>query len=211
MDVIGAGFGRTGTLSLKVALEQLGFGPCMHMLALLDDAEQAALFRKAAEGDRDSLHAALDGCRSTVDWPGAYFWRELVEDNPAAKVILTVRDPQQWYDSIEQTILAAATRARSATGAPEFEARRAMIDATVLEGTFGGRLGDREHAVKVFEEQSAEVRRVVPAGRLLEFRVADGWEPLCAFLGRPVPDAPFPRLNDTAAFQERVAQAYAAD
>ncbi|HEV7963134.1 MAG TPA: sulfotransferase [Actinoplanes sp.] len=211
MDVIGAGFGRTGTLSLKVALEQLGFGPCMHMLPLLDDAERAALFRKAAEGDRDSLRAALDGCRSTVDWPGAYFWRELVEDNPAAKVILTVRDPQEWYASIERTILAAATQARPVAELPDFATRRGMIDTTVLEGTFGGRLGDREHAVRVFEEHSAEVRRVVPAGRLLEFRVADGWEPLCAFLDRPVPDAPFPRLNDTATFQERVAQAYAAD
>lgn len=205
MDVIGAGFGRTGTLSLKVALEQLGFGPCMHMLPLLDDAERATLFRKAVDGDRGSLRDALDGCRSTVDWPGTFFWRELVEENPQAKVILTVRDPQRWYESVEQTILAAASRPEPSGDATP--ATREMIEATVLEGTFGGRLADREHAMRVFEEHNAEVRRTVPADRLLEFQVVDGWSPLCAFLDRPVPDTPFPRLNDTAAFQERVADA----
>ena len=201
MDVIGAGFGRTGTLSLKVALEQLGFGPCMHMLPLLDDAPRAMLFQKAAGGDRDSLHDALAGCHSTVDWPGAFFWRELVEENPGAKVVLTLRDPQQWYASIEKTILAAARQRPAEPGAG-----LDMIDATVLEGTFDGHLGDREHALRVFEEHTAEVRRVVPAERLLEFEVAQGWEPLCDFLDRPVPETPFPRLNDTATFQQRLAE-----
>jgi len=201
MDVIGAGFGRTGTLSLKVALEQLGFGPCMHMLPLLDDAPRAMLFQKAAGGDRDSLHGALEGCHSTVDWPGAFFWRELVEENPGAKVVLTLRDPEQWYASIEKTILAAAQQRPDAEPGASLD----MIDATVLEGTFDGRLGDREHALRIFEEHTEEVRRVVPADHLLEFEVSQGWEPLCDFLDRPVPETPFPRLNDAAAFQKRLA------
>jgi hypothetical protein len=146
MDVIGAGFGRTGTLSLKAALEDLGFGPCMHMIPVLEDVDRARLFHKAAMGDRDSLDAAMDGFRSTVDW-----------------------------------------------------------HATVWDGTFDGRFADRAFAVKVFEEHNAAVRREVPAGRLLEFEVADGWEPLCEFLDRPVPDHDFPRLNDTAQFQRMVA------
>jgi Sulfotransferase domain len=209
MDVIGAGFGRTGTLSLKVALERLGFGPCMHMMPLLDDARLAALFHKAALGDRGSLRDALAGCRSTVDWPGTFFWRELAEEYPHAKVILTVRDPRQWYESMEQTILYAAQRQPPADPSPAAAAGRAMIEATVLEGTFGGRLADREHAVRVFERHVEQVREAIPADRLLEFRVADGWAPLCAFLGTPVPDGPFPRLNDAAAFRERLSEASA--
>ena len=201
MDVIGAGFGRTGTLSLKVALEQLGFGPCMHMLPLLSDQAKAELFHKASLGDRQALREALSGCRSTVDWPGAYFWRELVEDHPAAKVVLTVRDPDRWYASMAKTILAAAAMPRP----PEMAAGPGMIDATVLDGTFGGRLADRDHAIQVFEEHVEEVKRTVPAERLLVFEVSQGWEPLCAFLGTPVPPQPFPRLNDTAEFQSRLA------
>jgi hypothetical protein len=202
MDVIGVGFGRTGTLSLKAALEELGFGPCMHMIPVLADAERATLFKKAADGDSDSLDAAMDGYRSTVDWPGTFFWRDLVERHPDAKVLLTVRDPEKWYDSAYRTIYRAATAPRvSVDVAPALD----MAHATVWDGTFGGRFADREFALRTFEEHNAAVRRDVPAGRLLEFEVAQGWEPLCDFLGRPVPDGPFPRLNDAAAFQEMVA------
>jgi hypothetical protein len=208
MDVIGVGFGRTGTLSLKAALEQLGLGPCMHMIPVLGDEQLAALFRKAADGDRESLDAALRGCRSTVDWPGTFFWRELVHRYPDARVVLSVRDPQEWYDSAHRTIYRAA-----AAGPPPGAAPSAMdmARAVVWDGTFGGRFADRDHAVRVFEEHNAEVRRTVPAGRLLEFEVRRGWEPLCAFLGRPVPATPFPRLNDTQAFQEMVSRGHGLD
>lgn len=202
MDVIGVGFGRTGTLSLKAALEDLDYGPCMHMIPVLADAERATLFRKAADGDGDCLEAALDGYRSTVDWPGTYFWRELVDTNPDAKVLLTVRDPQKWYDSAFQTIYQAASAPHPD---PDVAPALDMAHATVWDGTFDGRFADRDFAVRTFEEHNAAVRREVPAERLLEFEVADGWEPLCEFLDRPVPDKPFPRLNDAAAFQEMVA------
>ncbi len=198
MDVIGVGFGRTGTLSLKAALEQLGLGPCMHMIPLLGDGERATLFRKAAEGDADSLDAAMEGCRSTVDWPGTFFWRELVAAHPDAKVVLTVRDPQTWYDSAYRTIYRAASGPVPPGVAPS---ALEMTHAVVWDGTFDGRFADRGFAVRVFEEHNAEVRRTVPAGRLLEFEVGQGWEPLCAFLGRPVPGTPFPRLNDAQTFR----------
>jgi hypothetical protein len=202
MDVIGAGFGRTGTLSLKVALEQLGFGPCMHMIPLLRDPETSALIRKAAEGDVDSLDVALAGHRSTVDWPMTYFWRELADRHPAAKVILTVRDPQKWYDSADRTIHVAANAGRAPGGLdPDV---MGMVDATVWDGTFGGRFADRDTAIKIFEEHNHRVRREIPADRLLVFEVGQGWGPLCSFLGVPVPETPFPRLNDTAAFHENL-------
>jgi len=203
MDVIGAGFGRTGTLSLKIALEQLGFGPCMHMIPLLQDPGTSALIRKAAGGDVDSLDVALEGCRSTVDWPMAYFWRELADRHPAAKVILTVRDPRKWYDSADRTIHAAANHGRESGGLdPDV---MGMVDATVWDGTFGGRFADQDTAIKIFEEHNARVRRAIPAERLLVFEVAEGWEPLCSFLEVPVPETPFPRLNDTVAFHDNLA------
>ena len=203
MDVIGAGFGRTGTLSLKIALEMLGLGPCLHMMPVLDDPERATLFRRAAEGDLVSLDQALEGYRSTVDWPGAYFWRELVQRHPEAKVVLTTRDPAKWYDSAEQTIFRAAMRHRDSGGPATTFARMAF--ATTWDGTFKGRFADRDFAISVFEEHNEAVRREVPAERLLEFEVSEGWQPLCDFLGVPIPDEEFPRLNDTQAFQERQA------
>ncbi|GAA3335147.1 sulfotransferase family protein [Amorphoplanes nipponensis] len=203
MDVIGVGFGRTGTLSLKIALEMLGRGPCLHMLPVLDDPERATLFRRAAEGDVAALDQALDGHRFTVDWPGAFFWRELTERHPDAKVVLTVRDPQRWYDSAYGTIFEAARHAPR-TGDDSVTAGLSMIQSVVWEGTFAGRFADREHAVRVFTEHNEAVRRAIPARRLLEFEVSQGWPPLCDFLGVPAPDAPFPRVNDAESFRARI-------
>ena len=204
MDVIGAGFGRTGTLSLKAALERLGFGPCAHMMPLIEDQERAKLWLRAAEGERDCLHAALDGYRSSVDWPGAYFWRDLIEQHPEAKVVLTVRDPDKWYTSAEQTIYPAAMRAKNGDGPmPPFAK---MAHATVWDGTFKGRFDERDFALRVMAEHSEAVRRVVPAERLLEFEIKQGWQPLCDFLGAPVPPEDFPRLNDSRSFQQRQAE-----
>jgi hypothetical protein len=207
MDVIGVGFGRTGTLSLKVALEQLGFGPCMHMMPLLEDPWRASLLSRAADGDLACLDAAFDGYRSTVDWPGTFFWRELTAAHPAARVILTTRDPDKWYDSAYKTIYAAATS--DGPLPPAMVAGREMAEKTVWSGTFGGRFADREAMLELFQEHNAAVRTEIAPDRLLDFTVSQGWGPLCAFLGVPIPDAPFPRLNDGATFhqamQERMA------
>jgi hypothetical protein len=173
------------------------------MIPLLQDPETSALIRKAAEGDVDSLDVALQGYRATVDWPMTYFWRELADRYPAAKVILSVRDADKWYDSADKTIHAAANAGRE-SGMLDRDVM-GMVDATVWDGTFGGRFADREAAIKIFHEHNARVRREIPADRLLVFEVAQGWEPLCSFLGVPVPETPFPRLNDTAAFQENLA------
>jgi hypothetical protein len=203
MDVIGVGFGRTGTLSLKAALEQVGFGPCQHMVPLLDDAERSALLCAAADGDPGSLDKAFDGFRSSVDWPGTYFWRELTSRHPHAKVILTVRDPEKWYDSAERTIYAVANSRRGKPLSPTMAVCSRMLDRVVWNGTFDGRFGDRAEAIRRFEEHNAAVRAEIAPERLLEFEIRDGWEPLCDFLGVAVPDEPFPRLNDTASFAER--------
>lgn len=201
MDVIGAGFGRTGTLSLKAALEELGFGPCAHMVPLIEDQEQARKWLDATEDVPGALDAATEGFRSTVDWPGVYFWRELVTRHPEAKVVLTVRDPEAWFDSCLRTIYPAAMKALDMPEMPPFVR---MAHAAVWDGTFKGRFGERDYAIRVFEEHNEAVRREVPAARLLEFEVKQGWAPLCDFLGVPVPDTDFPRLNDTATFQARL-------
>jgi Sulfotransferase domain len=210
MQVIGAGFGRTGTLSLKAALEQLGCGPCFHMLDLIQHPERAPEWRAAARGEPVEWGRVFDGYEATVDWPGATFSRELAAHWPDAKVLLTVRDPGRWYDSVMNTIHAvreAARRHRLDAQEAAVEPRPevfAVIDDLIWDGTFGGRAEDRDHAIAVFERHNAQVRATIPADRLLVHEIQDGWEPLADFLGTPVPDAPFPRLNDTDAFRSMV-------
>ena len=233
MHVIGVGFGRTGTASLKEALERLGIGPCYHMQDVLRDPSRARAWLTAAEqvaaGGRPDWEGIFAGYSSTVDWPGSSFWRELVAAYPSAKAILTVRDPQRWYDSMESTILRtwrarreraagpgaplrqpAAPPSRSAappSQAPPSHQRdfAAMTDEVVARRVFAGRADEREYAIATYGRHVAEVRATVPAERLLVFEVAQGWAPLCAFLEVPEPDEPFPRVNDKGAFNERQA------
>ncbi|SNQ47476.1 conserved hypothetical protein [Frankia canadensis] len=210
LDVIGVGFGRTGTLSLKAALEQLGFGPCQHMDEVLAHRRHTIPYwTDAADGKPVNWEALFEGCRSTVDWPGARFWRELVEAYPAARVIHTVRDPERWYASARNTIF----RAVSSTPPNLNEQGRqvvTMMNALIWDGVFGGRFADRDRALEIFAEHTAAVRREVPARRLLVFDVTHGWEPLCDFLGVPVPAGPFPRANATAAFAAKQRERFAA-
>jgi hypothetical protein len=141
-----------------------------------------------------------------VDWPGASFWCELVAAFPAAKVVLTTRDPDGWYDSMTGTVL-RAWRLRREAPPPTDPAKRDLADLmerVIGRRVFDGRAEDRAHAIATYERHNADVRAAVPAHRLLDFQVAQGWEPLCAFLGTPVPDEPFPRINDTAEFNRRV-------
>jgi hypothetical protein len=211
MRVIGVGFGRTGTASLKIALERLGAGPCYHMFEVVDSPGRARGWLAAARGEPTAWDDVLAGYQSTVDWPGAAFWRELLDAYPEAVAILTVRDPQRWYDSMERTIFRGGPRWQSPLARKAlrlvFAANRDMRDfvdmvtAVVAEREFGGRTGDRDHAIDVYERRVADVRATVPPDRLLVFEVAEGWPPLCAFLGVPVPDEPFPHVNDTAEFR----------
>lgn len=210
MKIIGAGFGRTGTLSMKAALDRLGFGPCYHMTEVFENPDRIPLFRAAAAGEPVDWDEVFAGYESTVDWPGASFWRQLAARYPEAKVLLTVRDPDRWYESVRTTIGPAARRGRDdiadfATMMPEIAAGRGLVEELVWRGEFGGRGDDREYAIRVFTEHNAAVQREVAADRLLVYQVGDGWRPLCEFLGVPVPDEPFPHLNDGEAFRRRIA------
>lgn len=204
VKIIGAGFGRTGTASLKAALEHLGFGPCYHMLEVIAQPERIHDWERALDGEVSDWDSVLGGFQSTVDWPGCAFWRELLDAYPDAKVVLTVRDPQRWYDSTHETIYQFAQNP-PAEAADDFAATlRPTIMRMIWDGTFGGEFADREHAIDVFERHNAEVQRVVPADRLLVYRVGDGWRPLCDFLGVAVPEERFPHVNDRTAIRELV-------
>lgn len=205
--VIGAGLGRTGTLSLKVALEELGFSRCYHMEEVFKHPGHPSIWSAASRGEPVDWDALFQGYQATVDWPGCAFYRELIRRYPDAKVILTVRDPEKWYGSAQQTIYYARVAfPRWATWlAPRMRQLVRMLDDVVWRGAFQDRFLDRPNAIAVFNRHNEEVRRVVPADRLLVFEVKHGWEPLCAFLGVPVPPGkPFPNLNDAAQFRGRI-------
>lgn len=219
MDVIGVGFGRTGTASLKLALEQLDFGPCYHMTEVMDRRDRIRQWRRVAEGQRPDWPEIYRGFRSTLDWPGVAYWRELVAAFPEAKVILTVRDPQRWYESAFNTVFRFPMRRHNHMerllyaflGAvnPRASELPRMLDAAVWRRQFEDRHFDRPEdrafAIEAFERHNAQVQESVPADRLLVYRVDQGWEPLCSFLGVPVPDRPFPRVNETEEFMRDIA------
>jgi hypothetical protein len=207
LKVIGAGLGRTGTLSLKAALEGLGFARCYHMTEVFAHPGHARVWDAAARGEAVDWEALFEGYQATVDWPGCNFYREFLRLYPEAKVVLTVRDPGRWYDSARQTIYHArhAFPAWVTPLLPRLRHLMPMLDRLIWEGVFGGRFGDRDQAIGVFERHNEEVMRTVPADRLLVYEVKDGWGPLCEFLGVPVPeDRPFPHLNDTEEFRARI-------
>ncbi|MBO3750432.1 sulfotransferase family protein [Streptosporangiaceae bacterium NEAU-GS5] len=212
MRVIGAGFGRTGTLSLRTALERLGFGPCYHMQEVMNKPGQLRPWLRAAKG-RPDWDSILSGYESCVDWPTAAYWKELADHYPEAKVILTSRDPEKWVASMQATILARRASRESLRGrmsvrlsallGTDLAVFNEMTDLVTNQRVFDGRMADPEHMMKVFDAHLAEVRAAIPADRLLDFQVAQGWEPLCAFLEVPVPDEPFPNVNDGADFANR--------
>jgi hypothetical protein len=216
LDVIGAGFGRTGTMSLKVALEELGFRPCYHMTEVFTHPEHIGLWRAAAQRKSVDWEQIFGRYRATVDWPGCTFYSELMERNPDAKVILTVRDPQRWYESAYSTIYRITGATSSSLvfyvaslimpRAKGMKRARQMIDELVWDKEFDGRFEDREYAIETFERHNKEVRQRVPAEKLLVYEVKEGWAPLCEFLGVEVPDKPFPHLNDTEVFRRRIRQ-----
>jgi hypothetical protein len=198
MQVIGAGFGRTGTLSLKRALEELGVGPTYHMQEAMRRPSHVRHwldYADSGEADWDGLFANFG---SGVDYPVCCVWEELASHYPNAKVVLTVRDPERWWESTHSTVFGFRT-----AFAPWFQravpaARRfvEMVERLVWQGLFDGRFADRDHATEVFTRHIEYVRSTCPPERLLVFDVAEGWGPLCEFLDVPEPDRPFPHLND---------------
>ncbi|WP_262379652.1 sulfotransferase family protein [Nonomuraea sp. PA05] len=218
LTVIGAGFPRTGTSSMKAALERLGFGPCFHMFNILTEPARVDDWLPLAEAEEVDWEKLFDGFRSTQDWPASFFWRELAQAYPEAKVVLTVRDPRAWYASM-QTLIDNGPRTIMAQGAerdlpPAAKAvfggmqRLQPVLNRMTAATFGpGRTMadgpvDEASAVAAFERHTAAVKASLPADRLLVFDVREGWEPLCRFLGADVPDEPFPHLNDGKSMRE---------
>jgi hypothetical protein len=195
LKVIGSGLGRTGTMSMKLALEQLGFGPCHHMVEVFMHPESVPLWVAAAEGKPD-WDAIFAGYSSMVDHPGSVYWRELMDHYPDAKILHTVRDPEAWFESTQVTIFAPQSGATN----PPPEMAAFFHGVT---GWYGCDLHDREAMIKVFRRHTDEVLSTVPKDRLLVYQAGDGWEPLCAFLGVAVPETPFPRENTRAQFQAR--------
>jgi hypothetical protein len=215
MKVIGAGFGRTGTMSQKAALERLGAGPCLHMIDVLREPSLAAPWQAAVAGGTVDWTAALDGWGSTIDWPACAYWEQHMEAFPDALVLLSVRDPEAWYRSCLTTIFEAKEMAlrgelQGNTESAPAGAVLEIINGIIWDGTFHGRFLDKAYAFDVFHRHVEEVKRKVPGDRLVVFDVREGWAPLCDALGMPVPDEPFPHLNDTAAFRTMLGMPVAA-
>jgi len=202
LEVIGAGLSRTGTMSLKLALERLGFGPCYHMHEVGLRPEHAARWLEAAAGATVDWTSLLGGYSAAVDAPTSHFWRQLSATFPAAKVILTVRDAAAWYQSVRSTIYELA-RDPDRFAAPGVRAQLELARTITFEGAFGGRFEDEQHALTVFTAHNDAVRESLTGDRLLVFDVAAGWGPLCRFLARPIPEGPFPRRNGRAEFRRR--------
>jgi len=214
MKVIGAGLPRTGTLTQKIALEMLGFGPCYHMVNLFADWSQLAAWQSAFAGERD-WGRMFAGFESEVDWPGSFYYRDLIADSPDAKVLLSIRDPAAWQRSMQATVcqhwegdtlvrhLTAASGQVSSTWGAYLDLMKEMWMAQGAlrpGGTWVDDLGG------VLERHTDAVVQAVPAERLLLWDVQEGWEPLCAFLEVDVPAAPLPKLNDSATYVERTTE-----
>jgi hypothetical protein len=189
LKVIGAGLGRTATFSMKFALEHLGFGPCYHMSEVMAGARRnVAQWLDVAAGKPD-WDAVFDGFQSTTDYPACSYWRELADYYPEAKVVLTVRDPDSWFDSVNETIFSEAMQA-TLKGSPMGD----MMQGVIFDH-FDGDIQDRAYMTQWFSRRNHEVIDTLPPERLLVYSPKQGWGPLCAFLGVPVPEGPFPRVN----------------
>lgn len=189
LKVIGAGLGRTATFSLKFALERLGLGPCYHMSEVFAGARRnVPLWLETVRGNPD-WDTIFEGFQSTTDYPACSYWRELADYYPDARVVLTVRDPDSWFDSVTETIFSDKMQG-SLAGTPTEEMMKGVIF-----NTFGDKVTDRAFMTEYFSRRNQDVIDALPAARLLVYSPREGWEPLCAFLGVPVPNEPFPRVN----------------
>jgi Sulfotransferase domain len=212
LHLIGAGLPRTGTLTQKLALEQLGLGPCYHWVNVIADLDQVGVWDRALDGEAP-WGELFAGHRSTVDWPGGYFYRELMDAYPQAKVLLSVRDGESWERSFRDTIwtmsfgqslMPLLARARAEVD-PRWRRYLALVDRMFWgpQGTFAAGT-EPAQMIEQMAAHNERVKRDVPAERLLVWEVGEGWAPLCEFLGVQVPDEPLPHANDRDTFLERV-------
>lgn len=213
MKLIGAGLPRTGTLTQKVALEMLGFAPCYHWVDVLADLDRVAVWDKAMDGDAD-WPAIFGDAQATVDWPGGFFWRELIEAYPDAKVLLSVRNPKTWEPSFRETVwdmghgdtlLNLLSSARAKVD-PQWQRYVAFVERMFWspEGTFASGHERPEQMMEAMVAHNEAVKQTVPADRLLVWEASEGFEPLCEFLEVPLPSKPLPHVNDRETFLGRV-------
>lgn len=203
LKVISVGFGRTGTMSLRMALNELGYGPCYHMEDVLSDMQTRVPHWTAAIDGTPDWSTIYDGFNSAVDWPTAAFWQDLADAFPDARIILSSRSAESWCKSFSQTILAVLS-------APDMwpEPQREWLEMChrlVVQNTFHSQT-DQDHLIATFNTHEAAVKATIAPDRLLVHAAPDGWEPLCAFLGNAVPDTPYPRSNSRQEFFEMLAQ-----
>jgi hypothetical protein len=209
LRLINTGLGRTGTTSLKAALERLGFGPGYHMFDVVSSDERLAQWEKVVcDGQPPDWEAIFEGYASAVDGPCAIYYRQIMEAYPEAKLILTVRDADRWYQSTYDTLYQFALKIReSSPAADSMPARVYRLTSTLIwDGLFGGRFSDKEYALEVFHRHNQDVVDQVDPDNLLVYDVKQGWEPLCAFLGLEAPSEDFPRLNDAESMRKVIGQ-----
>ncbi len=198
LKVVGAGLGRTGTLSLKQALELLLGQPCYHMLEVFGREDHVAKWQAAIDGTMPDWDEMFEGFAAVVDWPAAAFWREIADADPDAPVLLSTRaTPDEWWQSANRTILEVFR-----SQAPEENAWHRMV-VDLFEKRFVHDFLDADTAKAAYERHNDEVRRTIDPGRLVEWQPGDGWDPLCKALGVDVPDEPFPHTNTTEEFRSR--------
>lgn len=215
LQVIGTGLGRTGTMSLKMALEQLGYGDCFHMVELMKKPERLGYIKQAQKTGTTDWDALFEGFGATVDYPVCLFYKDLIDHYPEAKFIHTVRDPERWYESVKNTIFGAKPRGMAQIlsmlmGMMKSSSLRRVApvlmnnDALIWKQQFHNKFEDKAYAMDVYHAWTEEVKNTVPADRLLVYELKEGWEPLCTFLGKPVPATDFPRSNDQAEFNRKL-------
>lgn len=213
MKIIGAGNGRTGTLSMKKALEYLGLGPTYHMYELFEHPERVHYWQEAYKKRNTDWNALFEGYQSSVDYPGFLLYREIYHHFPGSKVILTTRDPESWYESASKTIFTASPnmwqKLKILTKLPFSKRMRQLMPVFaqvdyLWDVVFEGKLQDKDYMIKAFVDFENEVKANIPSEDLLIFNVGDGWQPLCEFLEMPAPSIPFPRANERDKFQENL-------
>jgi len=206
LKVIGAGFGRTGTNSLKIALEKLESKPCHHMIEVFANEDQVNWFYDKSNGKTVNWDEVYENFGAAVDWPTSAYYKELADYYPDSKIVLSVRNADSWYESTRNTIFIISTAVPwwMLILSPKKRKVFQMINNTIWQGVFSGRFKDRQYAIDIFNQHIEEVKAAIPEHRLLIHEAKEGWKPLCEFLGKPIPDEPYPRVNEAIGFAKQI-------